>query len=236
MEGYKINNLSKEFYVNNKVVKVLDSLNLLLENNKITVILGRSGCGKTTLLRLLSYIDKPTKGEINFYKDNNLIRPKIGMVFQESRLFPWLNVKENITFFLKSKDKNIENKYLKLMKLEKFGEAYPSQLSGGMAHRVAIGRALAFQPDILLMDEPFAALDFFTRGYMQNEILRIHKETNKGIVFVTHNVDEALLIGHKIIILNHGNIIKEYNLNLSFPRNIDSKELLEIKKSILEKL
>lgn len=236
MRGYKLTKVTKEFYIKGKPVKILDNLNLLLEDNKITVILGRSGCGKTTLLRLLGYLDTVTSGTVEFFNNYNSVKPKIGMVFQESRLFPWLNVKENITFFLNKKNTNIENKYLHLMKLEKFGEAYPSQLSGGMAHRVAIGRALAYEPNILLMDEPFAALDFFTRAYMQKEILRLYKETNKGIVFVTHNVDEALLIGHKIVILDKGKILKEYNINLEFPRNISSKKLLNIKEDILSKL
>jgi sulfonate transport system ATP-binding protein len=105
-----------------------------------------------------------------------------------------------------------------------------------MAHRVSIGRALAYEPNILLMDEPFAALDFFTRSYMQEELLRIYRETKKGIVFVTHNVDEALLIGHKIVILDKGKIIKEYKIDLEFPRDIYSQKLLNIKKDILSKL
>lgn len=236
MKGYKLTNVIKEFCINGKPVKILDNLTLLLEDNKITVILGRSGCGKTTLLRLLGYLDDATSGKVEFYDNNILVKPKIGMVFQESRLFPWLNVRENLTFFLNKRDINIENKYLSLMKLEKFGEAYPSQLSGGMAHRVAIGRALAYEPNMLLMDEPFAALDFFTRAYMQEEILRLYSETNKGIVFVTHNVDEALLIGHKIVILDKGKVLEEYNIDLEFPRDISSKKLLNIKKDILSKL
>lgn len=236
MNGYKLTDVTKQFLINNKPVEILSDLNLLLEDDKITVILGRSGCGKTTLLRLLGSLDNVTSGTVEFYYNNELVTPKIGMVFQESRLFPWLNVKENLTFFLKKRDVHIENKYLHLMKLEKFGEAFPKQLSGGMAHRVAIGRALAYEPNILLMDEPFAALDFFTRAYMQEELLRIYKETKKGIVFVTHNVDEALLIGHKIIILDKGQILEEYNIDLEFPRNIYSEKLLEIKKDILSKL
>lgn len=236
MGGYKLTDITKEFLIKNDLVKILDGLNLSLEESKITVILGRSGCGKTTLLRLLAYLDKGTKGKVEFYKDNKLMKPKIGMVFQESRLFPWLNVMENINLSLNKKDINNKDKYLKLMKLDKFKDAYPSQLSGGMAHRVAIGRALAYEPDILLMDEPFAALDFFTRSYMQQEILRIYKETNIGIVFVTHNVDEALLIGHKIVILDKGKVLEEYNIDLKFPRDIYSEELLNIKKDILLKL
>ncbi|MBA5851529.1 ABC transporter ATP-binding protein [Clostridium sp. cel8] len=236
MNGYKLTNVTKEFYINGKSVRILDSLNLILEDSKITVILGRSGCGKTTLLRLLGYLDNVTDGTVEFYFHDSLVKPKIGMVFQESRLFPWLNVRENLTFFLNKKNPEIENKYLKLMRLENFGEAYPYQLSGGMAHRVSIGRALAYEPNILLMDEPFAALDFFTRSYMQEELLRIYRETKKGIVFVTHNVDEALLIGHKIVILDKGKIIKEYKIDLEFPRDIYSQKLLNIKKDILSKL
>lgn len=237
MKGYKLTDVTKEFFINSRKVKVLNKLNLTIEDNKITVILGKSGCGKTTLLRLLANLDYITEGKIEFYhKDEVIVNPKIGMVFQESRLFPWLTVRENLTFFLKKKDVSVQNKYLHLMKLDEFGDAYPSQLSGGMAHRVAIGRALAYEPNMLLMDEPFAALDFFTRDYMQQEILRIYKETNKGIIFVTHNVDEALLIGHKIIILDEGKVLKQYNIDLPFPRDISLEILLNIKKDILLKL
>lgn len=236
MEGYRLVNVNKQFLIRGKSIKVFNNLTFSIYSGEITVILGKSGCGKTTMLRLLGNLDQPTSGTIEFYKENKRIRPKIGMVFQESRLFPWFNVRENMTFFLKRKSRYLEEKYLKLMKLDDFGDAYPSQLSGGMAHRVAIGRALAFEPNILLMDEPFASLDFSTRSYMQKEIIRIYGETKKGIVFVTHNIDEAILIGHKIIILDNGKIANEYTINDIYPRDLSSPNMISLKNNILQKM
>ncbi|MEW9094123.1 MAG: ATP-binding cassette domain-containing protein [Clostridiaceae bacterium] len=131
MRGYSINDLSKDYIVNGKSYRVLEGINLNIESNMITIILGKSGCGKTTLLRLLAKLEDATLGNISFYRNKVEVKPKIGMVFQESRLMPWLTVRENITFYLKKGNREIEDKLLKLMKLEKFSEAYPSQLSGG---------------------------------------------------------------------------------------------------------
>ncbi|MBU5485729.1 ABC transporter ATP-binding protein [Clostridium sp. MSJ-11] len=236
MRGYSVNDLSKDYIVNGKSHRVLEGINLNIESNMITIILGKSGCGKTTLLRLLAKLEEATLGNISFYRDEVQVKPKIGMVFQENRLMPWLTVRENITFYLKKGNNEIEDKFLKLMKLEKFSEAYPSQLSGGMAHRVSIARALAYEPDIMLMDEPFAALDYFTRSNLQGEIINLYEETKKGIVFVTHNVDEAILLGHRIIILDKGKVIKDYRIEESYPRNLSLNNLIYIKEDILETL
>ncbi|WMJ81557.1 ABC transporter ATP-binding protein [Clostridium sp. MB40-C1] len=234
MKGYKINSLNKAYVVNGKLNTVLQSIDLDIKSDMITVILGRSGCGKTTLLRLLGELENATSGDIVFYKDGVEFKPKIGMVFQESRLMPWLTVRENITFYLNKRDREVEDKFLKLMKLEDFSEAYPSQLSGGMAHRVSIGRALAYEPDIMLMDEPFAALDYFTRDTLQKEIISLYEKTKKGIVFVTHNVDEAILLGHRIIILNKGKVEKDYRIDENYPRNLTADALVKIKNDILK--
>lgn len=236
MKGYRINNLNKDYTVNGKLNRVLENINLNIQSDMITIILGRSGCGKTTLLRLLGGLENATSGSIVFYKDAVKFKPKIGMVFQESRLMPWLTVRENITFYLNKRDREIEDKFLKLMKLENFSEAYPSQLSGGMAHRVSIGRALAYEPDIMLMDEPFAALDYFTRYNLQREIINLYEKTKKGIVFVTHNVDEAILLGHRIIILDKGEVKKDYNIEENYPRDLILDKLVKIKEDILKNL
>ncbi|MCY6959521.1 ABC transporter ATP-binding protein [Clostridium brassicae] len=234
MKGYRINNLNKAYTVNGKLNTVLQSIDLDIKSDMITIILGRSGCGKTTLLRLLGELENATSGDIVFYKDEVESKPKIGMVFQESRLMPWLTVRENITFYLNKRDREVEDKFLKLMKLEDFSEAYPSQLSGGMAHRVSIGRALAYEPDIMLMDEPFAALDYFTRDTLQKEIISLYEKTKKGIVFVTHNVDEAILLGHRIIILDKGKVEKDYRIDENYPRNLTADTLVKIKSDILK--
>lgn len=226
-----IKNVSKNY--NGK--PVLKNINLEIPSDEITVIVGKSGCGKTTFLRILAGLEDITSGEI-FYTDDNGNKKdiKIGMVFQEPRLMPWLNVEKNIRF--NEKDKKIDvDKILDLVSLKNVKNLYPNELSGGMASRVAIARAIGYEPDILLMDEPFAALDYFTRNQLQNEIIKIYETTKTGIVFVTHNLDEAILIGKKIIVFSE-NGYEEIKINKNYPRDIDDMELLKIKKEILKKL
>lgn len=225
-----IKNLYKSFKLQDKKVNVFSDFNLELSTEGITVILGKSGCGKTTLLRLICGLDKDYTGEIS--KINDL---KVGIVFQEPRLMPWLSLYENMTFGVNKADLNKEkiDELIKLLGLETFEKAYPYQLSGGMQQRVAIGRNIGYNPDVILMDEPFAALDYFTRSLMQGEILKVNQVTKKGIIFVTHNVDEALCIANEIIILDLGKIKKKYILNNSYPRDLLSNEMLMLKKEIL---
>lgn len=233
-KGYSIRNLKKEYSINGKIHNVLNNIDINFQSDKITVILGKSGCGKTTLLRLLAGLEHTTEGTISFYEGSKEMTPKVGMIFQDSRLFPWLTVRQNLTFYTKDHKKETEDKYLEIMKLEDFAEAYPSQLSGGMAQRVSIGRALAYEPHIMLMDEPFAALDYFTRSNLQKEIIRLYEETKKGIIFVTHNVDEAILLGHRVVILDHGAVVKDYKLSDKYPRNLSESKLSRIKEDILQ--
>ena len=230
---YKISNLKKIFEINGKEKKVFENINMDIDNNKITIILGKSGCGKTTLLRMIAELEEITSGKIEFYDKNRaIVKPKIGMVFQESRLMPWLTVKENIEIHGNKID---TDKYLKMISLEEFKDAYPSQLSGGMAQRVAIARALSYRPDTLLMDEPFSALDYFTRDQLQREIINVYQKTKTGIIFVTHNIDEALTLGHRIIVINEEKIYN-YNIEKEFPRDIGDLELINLKKEILNKI
>ncbi|MDO5292626.1 MAG: ABC transporter ATP-binding protein [bacterium] len=208
---YELQNVTKKFSVNGEDHVVIKDINLTISSEDITVILGASGCGKTTLLRIIANLETATSGQITFKKDQKEETPTVGLVFQESRLMPWLTVAANIGFHQKATKEEITH-YLKVMKLEKFHKSYPSELSGGMAQRVSIARALSFHPDFLLMDEPFSALDYFTRMEMQNEVVRIHKETNKGVLFVTHDLDEALTIGTRIIVFTKEHKLKEFNL------------------------
>ena len=161
---YRVKNLTK-IYEKKEVFKNLD---LEIKNDEITVILGKSGCGKTTLMRILSKLDEDIQGEVKFYDENNLeAQGKYGVVFQESRLLPWLTVEENIT--IHGRKENVD-KYLEMIGLGEYRKSYPQELSGGMAQRVALARALSYEPDTLFMDEPFSALDYFTRRQLQKEL------------------------------------------------------------------
>ena len=259
--GYIIKKVCKNYEVNNEQHMVLNNISLNISTEDITVILGESGCGKTTFLRIIAGLENVTSGEISYIKDNKEFKPKVGMVFQESRLMDWLNVSENITFHNVSNrsKKNNKNaiyrllsklrfkknnsvseidvdKYLSMMKLEKFKNSYPGELSGGMAQRVSIARALSFDPDMLLMDEPFSALDYFTRKDMQNEVIRIHESTNKGVIYVTHDIDEALKIADKIIVFTLEREFKEFKINDTYNRDLTSNYYVSLKKEILHTL
>ena len=234
MDGIKLVNVSKFYAVEKETIKVLDGINLEIPQNKITIILGRSGCGKTTLLRLVSGLEELNQGEILGSKSK-----KKAYVFQEDRLMPWLNVKKNITFGINKNeldDAKID-KIIDTVGLNKFYSAYPSQLSGGMKQRVSIARAFAYNPDFIMMDEPFSALDFFTREQMQNELLRINKTLKCSILFVTHSIDEALTLGDKIVILERGVIKSKYELGEeSSQRDLLDEKFVKLKKQIINDL
>lgn len=234
--GFVIKNLYKKFYIEDDEHIVFSDISLEIHGDKITVILGESGCGKTTLLRILSNLDTADSGEVVYIENDKKITPKVGVVFQESRLMPWLTVKENISFHSKGMDEETLNKYLSMMNLQKFKNSYPNELSGGMANRVSIARALSYDPDILLMDEPFAALDYFTRRKMQKEVIDIHKSTKKGVIFVTHNIDEALTIADKILVIKQDKTIKEFVIEDDYNRDLGDSYYIDLKKVILREL
>lgn len=197
-ENICIQGLYKSFPGEVNTLEVLKDLHLTIPANAITVMLGRSGCGKTTLLRLIGGLDTDYTGRIQ-----KPTQGKTAFVFQEPRLMPWLTTAQNIAFGLKKKETDPEKirDLISLTGLEGFADAYPQQLSGGMRQRAALARALALDPDFLLMDEPFAALDHFTREKMQQALLDIHSRTRCGVLFVTHSIDEALAIADRIVIL-----------------------------------
>ena len=234
--GFVIKNLYKSFSIENEKHVVFSDISLEIPGDKITVILGESGCGKTTLLRILSNLDTADSGKVVYIDQGQKIIPKVGVVFQESRLMPWLTVSENISFHSKKLDKNILDKYLSMMKLEKFKNSYPNELSGGMANRVSIARALSYNPDILLMDEPFAALDYFTRRKMQKEVVDIHQKTKKGVIFVTHNIDEALTIADNILVIKKDKTIKEFFIENDYNRDLGVSYYIDLKRIILNEL
>lgn len=241
----KMKELYKSYEVSGRKLPVLQNLTMEAEDQGITVVLGRSGCGKTTLLRLIAGLEPLDSGEME-----GIDQGKIGIIFQEPRLMPWLTVEGNILFGVGRRkgrgsradaivDKRRQKlpKLLELTGLTGFEKAYPSQLSGGMQQRAALARALMYEPDFLLMDEPFAALDHFTRKQMQQELLTIHEKEKKGVLFVTHSIDEALTIGTKIVILEDGACRWEYDMHLfSFPRDLLSSEMIQIKKEIISRI
>ncbi len=234
MAGIELKNIQKAYTVDGRTLPVLQNICLQIPENSITVLLGKSGCGKTTLLRLVGDLEEPNGGEIRF-----AVAHKTAFVFQEPRLMPWLTVWDNIIFGLKKQpyDATAIHALLETVGLEGFQKAYPHQLSGGMQQRTAIARALAYAPSFILMDEPFAALDHFTRAQMQKELIRLQKSRHTGILFVTHSIDEALLLGHKIAIIEDGCIKKEFLLNTDCEnRDLLSEGLIKLKREILEQL
>lgn len=228
----RIQKLKKSYQVSGERLEVLKGLELELPERGITVLLGRSGCGKTTLLRLIAGLEKADSGQI--LMDG---KQKIGVIFQEPRLMPWLTVEDNILFGVGKGGAGKLDGLLRLTGLEGFARAYPVQLSGGMEQRAALARALAYEPDYLLMDEPFAALDYFTRAQMQQELLKIYRTEQRGILFVTHSIEEALTIGTRILILEDGRCGCCYDLEqIPFPRDLLSGKIIEIKREIIVRI
>ncbi len=229
--GVKIENLYKSYQVSGKQLPVLNGLTAEFPEQSITVILGRSGCGKTTLLRVLGGFEGYDSGELTAPSHD-----KIGMVFQEPRLMPWLTVWKNVSLGVPKHRLQLQaiQALIDTVGLTGFEKAYPAQLSGGMQQRASLARALAYDPELILMDEPFAALDHFTREVMQKELIRIYSMKRKSIIFVTHSIDEALLIGQKILVLNQGRVEQEFSLSgCSYPRDILSPGMIGMKKDIL---
>lgn len=220
---------------------VLQDINLKVGEGEFLCIVGPSGCGKTTLLRMIAGLDFPTAGHI-LEGDIKISGPsrERGYVFQQYSLFPWLNVLENVTFGLELRGMEAEERqlkateYLKMVGLSQSENSYPRELSGGMKQRVAIARSLVNDPNLLLMDEPFSALDVQTRHKLQEELVRIWKEEQKTIIFVTHNVDEAVFLADRVVVLsrNPGKIIKSFQINMERIRDRSSSPFLELKKDI----
>jgi NitT/TauT family transport system ATP-binding protein len=224
---------------------VLNNVSIDIKDGEFVTIVGPSGCGKSTLLNIIAGLDSPNSGSVLVRGENKTSTdPGRLVIFQEGALFPWLTVIENVEFGLKlagiPKDKQREaaNRFVDMVQLSRFADSYIYQLSGGMKQRVAIARALAMDPDILLMDEPFAALDVQTREMLNNQLLRIHEATKKTILFVTHNINEALALGNRVVVLSPRlcSIRREFAINIPRPRDVDSPEIDAIKRQILKEL
>lgn len=231
--------LCKSYPVNADVAKTVVSISDLQINfGSFTCIVGKNGCGKTTLLRLLAGLEHPTKGSIS-----SLPR-KVSLVFQDPRLLPWLTVTENIALARKGRKQPPNQKnsraglaqLLEDLELSETADFYPNQLSGGMAQRVSLGRTLFYDADLILMDEPFSALDYFTRQHLQKLVLRLFQDSRKTIVFVTHDVEEALLLGDRLLVMETGSIKADLSLAFSRPRAAADPEFQLMRQKILQLL
>ena len=226
----EIKNVSKTYETNGNKILVLDNINFSVEDNDFICIVGPSGCGKSTLLRIIVGLEKPTSWEVLFKgevisPDN----PKVAMVFQNFALFPWLTVQENIELVLESMKKVKESaktacKYIKAVGLDGFEKVYPRELSGGMKQRVGFARALAVEPVLLCMDEPFSSLDALTSQNLKDELLMLWADPGMppdAVIMVTHNVEEAVYMANRIIILSHrpGKVVADLRIELERPRN-----------------
>jgi len=219
--------------------------NLEVEDREFICILGPSGCGKTTLLRMIAGLESISRGSIEL--NGKAIQgpgSDRGMVFQDFGLFPWRSVKKNVEFGLEvrgipaEKRADLSQKYIELVGLKGFERSHPKELSGGMKQRVGIARALANDPAILLMDEPFGALDAQTRNQMQKELLRIWQETKKTIIFITHSVDEAVFLADRVVVMTArpGTVRTIHNIDLPRPRDRASQDFINLRKTILDEL
>jgi len=241
-----IKNLNKTYHTEEgDEVVALSDINLDVADKEFVCFIGPSGCGKTTLLRIIAGLEEPDSGTLTV--NNEPITgpgPNRGMVFQEYSLFPWRTVLKNITFSLemkkipKSEREKISRDFLELVGLSKFAESYPHELSGGMKQRVAIARALVNDPDVLLMDEPFGAVDAQTRNRLQHELLNIWEKKKKTVLFITHSVDEAVFLADKVVVFTArpGRIKEVFSIDLPRPRERTSFEANAVREHLLATL
>lgn len=240
----KIDNVKKIYQTRKGEMTALNGVNLDIKENEFICVVGPSGCGKSTLLNIIAGLDTPTSGAV--YIDGKKIEgtgTERGVVFQQYALFPWLTVLKNVMFGLKLQSKSdaeakeIAMKYIKMVQLEDFVNHYPKELSGGMKQRVAIARAYAVKPEVLLMDEPFGALDAQTRTQLQTELLKTWESERKTCFFITHDVDEAIILAQRVIVMSArpGRIKDIVDIDIPYPRDQETKmspRFMELKNHI----
>ena len=240
----QIDHVVKKFNGRNGEMTALNGVDLNIHENEFVCVVGPSGCGKSTLLNIIGGLDKPTDGHV--YVDGKEVdgpSPERGIVFQQYALFPWLTVEKNVMFGLlqqgvnRSEALETAHKYLKLVDLEEFAKAYPKELSGGMKQRVAIARAYAVNPKVLLMDEPFGALDAQTRTQLQTELLETWEKEQKTCFFITHDVEEAIILAQRVVIMHArpGRVKEIVDIDIPYPRDQATKmspRFLELKNHI----
>jgi ABC-type nitrate/sulfonate/bicarbonate transport system ATPase subunit len=236
-----IENLSKSFATADRLpLSVLENIGLTVEDGELVAIVGRSGCGKSTLLKIIAGLESADAGAISVGgRAITTPGPDRGMVFQEHRLLPWLTIEQNVTLGLEDRSRKekaeISRRYLTLVHLEDFSKAYPSELSGGMSQRAAIARALATDPQILLLDEPFGALDALTKIEMQKEIIKLRHENRSTMLIVTHDIEEAVYLADRVVVMTSrpGKIKDIVNIELPDARNRGSADFAWYKQRIL---
>jgi nitrate ABC transporter ATP-binding subunit len=240
-----IRGVSKRFQVGDGEVEALARIDASIERGAFVCLIGASGCGKSTLLRVVAGFEEPTTGEV-LVEGKPVTAPGSdrGMVFQDYALFPWMTVRQNIGFGPRQRQlprkevEDIADEFVKLVGLERAANRYPSQLSGGMKQRVAIARVLANNANILLMDEPFGALDALTREQLQRELLQIWARTRVTIVFVTHSVEEAALLADRVLVMSAGpgRIESDIRIDLPRPRDVSSPEFNAVRRELAQRL
>lgn len=233
----QLQNISKQYKGQKGIVDALVDINFEAQTGEFICLVGPSGCGKSTILNLISGLEKPTEGTV-------IVEGRLGLMFQEPGIFPWLTVRDNISFGLRMADKGADeiaeqvDHFIQMVHLDKFADSYPHELSGGMKQRVALARTLILDPDILLMDEPFAALDAQTREMLYTELQHIWQITKKTIVFITHDVREAVCLGDRVVVMGShpGTIKKEFAVGLPRPRDIGSVEVSMLSNEVKAEL
>lgn len=236
-----IQHAKKNFQIGSETIEVLGDINLEVKKGEFVSIIGASGCGKSTLLKLITSLEDLTDGQILIEGEPvNKPSEKCNMIFQEARLFPWLTVEQNIAFTIpnsvdKEEKKERVRHHIELVGLQGFEKAVPSQLSGGMQQRVSIARALATKPEILLLDEPFGALDAFTRIKMQEETMSIWEKEKATMILVTHDIDEAVFLSDRIIVLSAqpGEVKADIKISLARPRERSSESFMQVRREVM---
>jgi len=240
-----VRDVGKTFQIGSERVDALHHVDLTIDKGEFVCLIGASGCGKSTLLRIIAGFETPSYGDVRVY-DAPITGPGSdrGMVFQDYALFPWMTVRNNIAFGPRQKSlssaeiRSSTEKYLEMVGLAKFADRYPYQLSGGMKQRVAIARVLANEAGILLMDEPFGALDALTREQLQDELLEIWARTQVTILFVTHSVEEATLLADRVVVMTAGpgRIESDNRVSLTRPRDVSAPDFNAVRRNLTEKL
>ena len=236
-----IQNVNKSFTVDGQKVDVLKDINLEVQEGEFIAIVGHSGCGKSTLLKIIAGLEKNDTGLVTVDgKEVNGPGMDRGMIFQEHRLFPWMSIEKNVQLGLKGLSKEektkLSNQYLELVKLSEFKKAYPSQLSGGMSQRAAIARSLVSQPEVLLLDEPFGALDALTKIELQEELLKIRERFHNTMLMVTHDIEEAVYLTDRIVVMSArpGRIKDVIKVELGTYRDRGGSDFAHYKKKIFD--